>query len=240
MSAGLVPFVLGWFFGKSSGGFHLFGSSTSAQPISHRGGGVPAHRAHPAPIMQPEHAIPMSSTSTAVHWTSNVPEGLPPFPSGWRPTATTPAVISRASQLLGTLPVGETKYEHAGSGWLAFHASREAGKKYVTAWEPKGVVLAPSVSVPHVSPYVAPMGVPVVSPVVMQHPAQVPVSHPMLARGSQGDAVREWQRRIGVKDDGDFGPTTERVTRAWQLHHGLKDDGVVGPVTWAASETSAA
>lgn len=231
MSA-LVPFALGWLFGRSQGGFHLFGSSNQGEPM--RGiptRGLPAHHAHPAPIVHDEpHAIPMA-TSTAVHWTSNAPGGLPPFPSGWRPAATTPAVVSRSWALMGTIPVGQTKYEKSGDGWIAFHASTEGGKKFVTAWEPKGAVM----------PSQVPVGIPVISPVVMQHPTAAPVSsHPLLSRGSQGDAVREWQRRIGVKDDGDFGPTTERVTRAWQTHHGLKDDGVVGPFSWAASETTAA
>lgn len=232
-----IPFGLGWLLGRSQGGFSLFGSSNTSEPMRglpmRGGGGLPAHHAHPAPIVHDQpHAIPMA-TSTAVHWTSNAPAGLPPFPSGWKPAATTPAVVSRAWALMGTIPVGETKYEKSGDGWIAFHASTEGGKKFVTAWEPKGAVM----------PAAVPLGIPVVSPVVMQHPVVSPAppgGHPTISRNSKGDAVREWQRRLGIKDDGDFGPTTERVTRAWQLHHGLKDDGVVGPLSWAASETTAA
>lgn len=38
---------------------------------------------------------------------------------------------------------------------------------------------------------------------------------PVLKRGSTGDAVVEWQKVIGVTPDGDFGPTTTRVTKKW-------------------------
>ncbi len=233
MSGSLLPFALGYFFGRSQGGFHLFGSSYKGTAPPQ---GLPAHHVHPAPIVHDEpHAIPMA-TSTAVHWTGNAPAGLPPFPSGWRPAATPPSVVSRAWALMGTLPVGETKYEKSGDGWLAFHASTEHGKKFVTAWEPKGAVVP-----------AAPVGVPVISPMVMQHPAAAPAAvvphaaHPIIQKGDKGPAVQLWQQRAGIQPaDGDFGPHTKSETIAWQRARGLQPDGVVGPLTWAASETSAA
>lgn len=144
----LIPFAIGYLMGKGSGGFHLFGSSTSAQPISHREH-PPLHRQHPAPVVHspdPSGLVPVSypqATSTAVHWEKAAPGGLPPFPSGWKPAHTDQAVVHRAMQLMPTLPVGETKYEASPShegGWLAYHASKEGKKKFVTAWSPKGVV----------------------------------------------------------------------------------------------------
>lgn len=59
---------------------------------------------------------------------------------------------------------------------------------------------------------------------------------PTLRRGSSGEAVREWQRIVGVVSDGQFGPVTEAATKAWQTARGLKADGIVGPVTWGAAE----
>lgn len=57
-------------------------------------------------------------------------------------------------------------------------------------------------------------------------------SLPVLRMGSQGEAVKLWQRVIGVVDDGKFGRTTQEVTKAWQKSRSLLADGVVGPKTW--------
>lgn len=58
----------------------------------------------------------------------------------------------------------------------------------------------------------------------------------VLRIGSQGEAVKVWQRVIGAKDDGVFGTETERLTMAFQKAKGLKVDGVVGDKTWGAAE----
>ena len=70
---------------------------------------------------------------------------------------------------------------------------------------------------------------------------------PTLRRGSHGEAVKDWQRFLGVTADGAFGPITEHETIIWQgLHKNvvtgkpLKVDGVVGTETWAAAEVEAA
>ncbi len=55
-----------------------------------------------------------------------------------------------------------------------------------------------------------------------------------LRLGSQGDAVVEVQRQLGVTADGIFGPLTDAAVRAFQAQNGLDVDGVVGPVTWTA------
>jgi hypothetical protein len=52
-----------------------------------------------------------------------------------------------------------------------------------------------------------------------------------LRRGMSGDDVKELQRRVGVKDDGDFGERTEIAVKAAQSAHGLKPDGVIGKDT---------
>jgi peptidoglycan hydrolase-like protein with peptidoglycan-binding domain len=53
-----------------------------------------------------------------------------------------------------------------------------------------------------------------------------------VVRGSQGDAVKLVQAKVGATVDGDFGAATERRVRDWQARNGMKVDGVVGPVTW--------
>lgn len=52
--------------------------------------------------------------------------------------------------------------------------------------------------------------------------------------GSQGSLVRTLQARIGVAQDGVFGPATRTAVRAYQAQHGLVVDGVVGARTWRA------
>lgn len=49
--------------------------------------------------------------------------------------------------------------------------------------------------------------------------------------GSQGEIVKEIQKKIGAKPDGDFGPKTEIAVKQWQASKGLVADGIVGSVT---------
>lgn len=49
--------------------------------------------------------------------------------------------------------------------------------------------------------------------------------------GSTGETVKMVQKKLGLKDDGDFGPRTDAAVRQWQTANGLKADGVVGPKT---------
>lgn len=53
--------------------------------------------------------------------------------------------------------------------------------------------------------------------------------------GSKGPDVAAWQRILGLKDDGVFGPHTQATTKAWQAAHGLVDDGIVGAKSWIAA-----
>ena len=57
-----------------------------------------------------------------------------------------------------------------------------------------------------------------------------------LRRGSAGDDVRTVQVALGFTGDvvdGLFGDVTEQAVREFQRRRGLEDDGVVGPQTWA-------
>lgn len=56
---------------------------------------------------------------------------------------------------------------------------------------------------------------------------------PTIRSGDRNEAVKTWQRFLGVAADGIFGPVTRAATIAWQRSHALAPDGVVGPLTWA-------
>ena len=61
------------------------------------------------------------------------------------------------------------------------------------------------------------------------------MTNPTIKSGSTGDYVKQWQKIIGVTQDGKFGPATITATKKWQTEHNLKADGIVGPATWQAS-----
>jgi len=60
----------------------------------------------------------------------------------------------------------------------------------------------------------------------------VVVQTPTLRRGSRGPSVATVQRALGVTADGIFGPKTEQAVRRFQRKAHLKQDGIVGPATW--------
>jgi peptidoglycan hydrolase-like protein with peptidoglycan-binding domain len=64
------------------------------------------------------------------------------------------------------------------------------------------------------------------------------MSQPTIKKGSEGDAVKIWQRFLGPPTtvDGVFGTGTENATKKWQYPRNLLADGVVGPRSWAAAE----
>jgi hypothetical protein len=63
---------------------------------------------------------------------------------------------------------------------------------------------------------------------------------PDLRVGARGPAVLAVHRQLARDGfysssiDGNFGPATERAVRAFQRRHNVPDDGVVGAATWAA------
>jgi len=73
---------------------------------------------------------------------------------------------------------------------------------------------------------------------VVRAPTAPATKRPTLRRGSTGQAVKEWQKRMGLDSDGNFGSGTVAATKAFQTAHGLDSDGVVGPGTWMAAYTT--
>jgi peptidoglycan L-alanyl-D-glutamate endopeptidase CwlK len=55
----------------------------------------------------------------------------------------------------------------------------------------------------------------------------------LLKRGAHGDAVKKLQEQLVIGADGKFGPRTEKAVRDYQKKNGLVDDGRVGPATLA-------
>lgn len=59
-----------------------------------------------------------------------------------------------------------------------------------------------------------------------------PAIRPTLRYNDRGTYVRELQGLLGIDQDGIFKSKTEEAVRKFQKKHGLANDGVVGPKTW--------
>ena len=53
-----------------------------------------------------------------------------------------------------------------------------------------------------------------------------------------GVSVQQVQAKVGVAQDGDWGPITQGAVLAFQHSHNLTADGIVGPQTWGAMNAS--
>lgn len=82
------------------------------------------------------------------------------------------------------------------------------------------------------------MHVGVTQPMAVMPVATVDRTRAMLRKGDSGNDVRRLQNLLvgeghQLRQDGDFGPATEKAVKAFQADHGLTVDGLVGPATWA-------
>lgn len=55
----------------------------------------------------------------------------------------------------------------------------------------------------------------------------------LLKIGSTGSEVKLLQEKLGIPNDGSFGPGTEAAVKKWQASNGLTSDGIVGDETWS-------
>jgi len=80
----------------------------------------------------------------------------------------------------------------------------------------------------------------ILDPSVFEGAPEAPLySAPVILRmGSTGDAVALVQKKVGVEEDGWFGPITEAAVKAYQRSKRLVPDGIVGPVTMKAMRFS--
>jgi len=80
----------------------------------------------------------------------------------------------------------------------------------------------------------------ILDPRVFEGAPEAPLfAAPVVLRiGSTGDAVARVQKKVGVEQDGWFGPVTEAAVKAYQKSKGLVPDGIVGPVTLKAMRLS--
>ena len=61
-----------------------------------------------------------------------------------------------------------------------------------------------------------------------------PAPRPTIRRGARGQHVQYLQSRLGLAQDGIFGPATDNAVRNFQAANELLPDGVVGALTWSA------
>ena len=54
----------------------------------------------------------------------------------------------------------------------------------------------------------------------------------LLKNGSIGPDVSQLQTKLGLKEDGQFGPVTEKKVKEWQLANGLTVDGIIVQSSW--------
>lgn len=164
MFEGLLGLIAGLFLGKVLGPTldsitHLFVASAPG-PIrptnvsfqrGGQGGPVGPPPIQPSTISPPVPKGGLVLTSTAAPFPTVMPNGLPPFPSGWTPAKPlSSSIIQRAQLLLTTMNVGERKTEQADDGrWITYLKSRDSssGRVGVTAWQPKTAVSTSSARV---------------------------------------------------------------------------------------------
>jgi hypothetical protein len=184
----------------------------------------------PGPSPSPSPSRPTTPvdvpTITTPPWPQTMPAGLPSWPSGWEPdTPVGPGVAARASDLLRSLwsgGAGTRRTEQTAGRWITYVATPMGSKRGVVAYRQRAA--APAAPAPKPAA-----------------PAAVPASLPRprtalrtIRLGSRGPDVVVLQKRLGLAQDGIFGPKTRASVIRYQASSGLVQDGIVGPKTWAS------
>jgi peptidoglycan hydrolase-like protein with peptidoglycan-binding domain len=183
---------------------------------------------------------------------------------GWEYDEPPPIVVQqRAGQIVSQLWTegsGACRIEQTAGRWIAYRAELvKSGKKGVVAYRlaatkapaqrPPAAVEMPSLVVrsPGFVPTSTPpapgttrIAVPGGSIDVRNAPAPSALALPTLRKGMGLKPhppladVRVLQQKLGIVDDGRFGPATFAAVQTYQRRNGLSPDGVVGPNTWTS------
>lgn len=150
---------------------------------------------------------------------NNNPSGIGDFPT--YPPATTQPPVPTQNISITNEPAGNIPTPSANPGVITLPTDNGGN----TGWAPVVIPTVPSGSTQ----------ITITMPPAVETPAAT--AQGVLKLGSQGDQVREVQRKLKTlkfydgQADGDFGPATEASVKAFQQQYGLTADGVVGSDT---------
>jgi peptidoglycan hydrolase-like protein with peptidoglycan-binding domain len=150
--------------------------------------------------------------------------------------APTPTPVSTRPALSGSLRIGSTgevvRYVQSVLGIKADGQFGPITDKAVKAFQKANGLKVDGIVGPITYERLGPL-----APSAPATPAPATSSRPRLGKwlrlGSTGPNVIYLQRALGLKQDGQFGPITQRRVREFQQSQGLFVDGVVGPKTWS-------
>ena len=152
----------------------------------------------------------------------------PPGKKPWYQVGSKGAGVKKVQEIVGAKPVDGSygpKTAAAVKAWQAEHDQHVDG-----IWGPGSDKHAKNCDCKPAEPAPEPIS----SVKIGDDKKAAPKFTETIRRGSRGEHVKPVQEKVGAKQDGWFGPGTERRVMNWQEANGLKADGIVGPKTFAA------
>jgi len=152
----------------------------------------------------------------------------PPGKKPWYQVGSKGAGVKKVQEIVGAKPVDGSygpKTAAAVKAWQAEHDQHVDG-----IWGPGSDKHAKNCDCKPAEPAPEPIS----SVKIGDDKKAAPKFTETIKRGSRGEHVKPVQEKVGAKQDGWFGPGTERRVMNWQEANGLKADGLVGPKTFAA------
>jgi len=152
----------------------------------------------------------------------------PPGKKPWYQVGSKGAGVKKVQEIVGAKPVDGSygpKTAAAVKAWQAEHDQHVDG-----IWGPGSDKHAKNCDCKPAEPAPEPIS----SVKIGDDKKAAPKFTETIKRGSRGEHVKPVQEKVGAKQDGWFGPGTERRVMNWQEANGLKADGIVGPKTFAA------
>jgi peptidoglycan hydrolase-like protein with peptidoglycan-binding domain len=152
----------------------------------------------------------------------------PPGKKPWYQVGSKGAGVKKVQEIVGAKPVDGSygpKTAAAVKAWQAEHDQHVDG-----VWGPGSDKHAKNCDCKPAEPAPEPIS----SVKIGDDKKAAPKFTETIRRGSRGEHVKPVQEKVGAKQDGWFGPGTERRVKEWQKDNGLLADGIVGPKTFAA------